>query len=242
MEANAWLREGPPLVVAHRGANAHAPENTLTAFRLAGEQGADAVEFDVRITADGHLVVIHDPSLARTTDGEGEIAALTLEEIRRADAGVRRGPAFRGERVPTLEEVLGVARDRLLVDIELKVTGIEAQVVEHLARVEMTAAALVTSFLEEAIVATRRAERGVAVGLLQQWPDASRVNELGADVYLPHVRVLSAEIVQFCRARGVRVIPWTVRSEDDARAALRHGVDGLIADDPLLARRMIENR
>ena len=88
----------------------------------------------------------------------------------------------------------------------------------------------------------RQLDRGVAVGLLQQWPDTSRVTDLGTDVYLPHVRALSAEMVQFCRTRGVRVIPWTVRSEEDARVALRHGADGLIADDPLLARRMIENR
>ena len=242
MGANAWLREGPPLVVAHRGANAYAPENTLAAFRLAGDQGADAIEFDVRATADGHLVVIHDPSLARTTDGEGEIDALTLDEVRRADAGGRRGAAFRGERVPTLEEVLDVARGRLLVDIELKVTAIESQVVEMLARAGMTARALITSFLEDALIAMRELDRGVALGLLQQWPDTSRVTDLGTDVYLPHVRALSAEMVQFCRTRGVRVIPWTVRSEEDARVALRHGADGLIADDPLLARRMIENR
>src|SRR3989337_2901933 len=96
MGANAWLREGPPLVIAHRGANAYAPENTLAAFRLAGDQGADAIEFDVRATADGHLVVIHDASLARTTDGEGEIGALTLAEVRRADAAGRGPPAGRG--------------------------------------------------------------------------------------------------------------------------------------------------
>src|SRR3989337_1808807 len=119
MGANAWLREGPPLVIAHRGANAYAPENTLAGFRLAGDQGADAIEFDVRATADGHLVVIHDPSLARTTDGEGEVR--------------------------------DVARGRLLVDIELKVTAIESQVVEMLARAGMTARALITSFLEDAL-------------------------------------------------------------------------------------------
>src|SRR3989337_3593200 len=142
MGANAWLREGPPLVIAHRGANAYAPENTLAAFRLAADQGADSIEFDVRATADGHLVVIHDSSLGRTTDGEGEIGALTLEEVRRADAGGRRGAAFRGERVPTLEEVLDVARGRLLVDIELNVTNLDSQVVEMLARAGLTARAL----------------------------------------------------------------------------------------------------
>ncbi len=242
MTANAWLREGPLLVVAHRGTSARAPENTIAAFRLAAEEGADAIEFDIRATADGHLVVIHDASLSRTTDGQGEVAQVTLEQIRRADAGVRRAPAFRGERVPTLAEVLALASGRLLVDVELKVNGIEAQVVELLARAEMTTQALVTSFLEDALAAVQAVGAGVAVGLLQQWPDVSRVADLGVGVYLPPVGALSAETVQVCRARRVRVIPWTVRSEDDARAVLRHAVHGLIADDPLLARRMIQTR
>ncbi len=242
MRANAWLREGPLLVVAHRGTSARAPENTIAAFRLAAEEGADAIEFDVRATADGQLVVVHDAALSRTTDGQGEIALLTLEQIRRADAGVRRAPVFRGERVPTLAEVLALASGRLLVDIELKVSGIEAQVVEHLVRAEMTTQALVTSFIEDTLAAVRAVGAGVAVGLLQQWPDVSRVADLGVGVYLPSVHTLSSGIVQVCRAKGVRVIPWTVRSEDDARAALRHGVDGLIVDDPLLARRMITDR
>jgi len=239
--ANRWLQEGPTLVVAHRGANAYAPENTLASFRLAAEQGADAIEFDVRATADQHLVVIHDASLARTTNRDGEIASLPLEEVRRADAGGRHRSGFRGERVPTLAEVLETARGRLLVDIELKVSGVEAHVAEHLARAGMTSDALVTSFLEDAVSAMRALAAGVAVGLLQQWPDLSRATDLGMDVYLPHVRSLSAELVAVCRAHGLHIIPWTVRSEDEARFALQHGVRALIADDPLLARRMIES-
>ena len=241
MRVNSWLGAGPTFVVAHRGANAYAPENTLASFRLAAEQGADAIEFDVRATADGHLVVIHDASLERTTDRDGEIGSLTLAEIRRADAGGWRGPAFRGERVPTLEEVLDVARGRLLVDIELKVPRVEARVAEHLARAEMTSDALVTSFLEDAVTAMRTLDAGLAVGLLQQWPDIARAIDLGMQVYLPHVRMLSADLVAFCRTHDLRIIPWTVRSEEEARTALRHSVRGLIADDPLLARRMIES-
>jgi glycerophosphoryl diester phosphodiesterase len=239
---NAWLRDGPPLIVAHRGASAGAPENTLAAFRLAAAQGADGIEFDVRRTADGHLVVIHDASLGRTTDRDGEITALTLEEIRRADAGARRSPAFRGEGVPTFEEVLTLARARrLLVDVELKVPGIEPLVAVQLARAEMTEAALVTSFLEETLVAMRRADRNVVIGLLQQVPDVSRAVDLGAAAYLPHVGALSAALMQVCRTHGLRVIPWTIRRDDEARGALRHEVDGLIADDPLLVRRVLEN-
>jgi glycerophosphoryl diester phosphodiesterase len=242
VDGGAWRRPDRTLVIGHRGANTHAPENTLAAFRLAAEQGADAIEFDVRATADGHLVVIHDPSLERTTDRQGQIDRLTLEEVRRADAGGRRGQAFAGERVPLLEEVLAVARGTLLVDIELKVTGIEAEVIDQLVRTGMLDQALVTSFLEDALERVQAADRKPAVGLLQQWAEPERATALGVDVYLPHVRALSADVVQSCRARGLAIIPWTVRSEDDARAVLALGVDGLIADDPLMARRMLEHR
>ena len=235
----AWRQPGRTLVVAHRGATAYAPENTLAAFRLAAEQGADAIEFDVRATSDGHLVIIHDPSLDRTTDRAGQISALTLEEVRRADASGRRMP-FAGERVPTLGEVLAVARGRLLVDIELKVTSVESQVIEELARAGMLDAALAPSFLEDALVRVQAADPRPSVGLLQQWLDVDRAAALGVEVYLPHIGALSPDVGQFCRGRGVGIIPWTARSEDDARAALALGVDGLIADDPLMARRVIE--
>lgn len=240
MDGNAWMHPGRVLIVGHRGAAAHAPENTLAAFRLAAEQGADAIEFDVRATADGHVVVMHDASLGRTTDSDGQISALTLDEVRRADAGVRRGEAFRGERVPTLEEVLLLARGRMLVDIELKVTGVESQVADHLARAEMTPSALVTSFLEEALERMRAADRTVTLGLLQQWPDLARAAALGVDIYLPHIRALSRAVVESCRAHGLGIIPWTARSEDEARAALELGLDGLIADDPLMVRMVLD--
>src|SRR5213594_3703990 len=97
---NKWLESTRCLVIAHRGASAAAPESTLAAFRLAAKLGADGIELDVRGTADGQLVVIHDASVDRTTDGSGKIAALTLEQLHRFDAGRKFGPSFRGERIP----------------------------------------------------------------------------------------------------------------------------------------------
>src|SRR5262249_57618291 len=93
-------------VAAHRGAAGRAPENTRASFQLAWELGADMVELDVRLTADGHPVTLHDATLDRTTDGAGPVAARTLAEIRTLDAGTRFGTAFAGERVPTLREAL----------------------------------------------------------------------------------------------------------------------------------------
>ena len=107
-------------VFAHRGARAVAPENTLPAFARALELGADGIELDVQCSADGHLVVMHDFAVDKTTDGTGQVAALTLAELRRLDAGHAFGPAFAGVRVPTLEEVLDLVGNRCRLNIEIK--------------------------------------------------------------------------------------------------------------------------
>ncbi|HIJ73734.1 MAG TPA: hypothetical protein HPP83_06500 [Candidatus Hydrogenedentes bacterium] len=110
-------------VVAHRGASAYAPENTMAAFRLALEMNADAFELDVRLTKDGELVVIHDPVLERTTDGAGPVAMHTLAALKCLDAGSWKGTDFAGERVPTLAEALAFAKDTIGVYIEIKDCG-----------------------------------------------------------------------------------------------------------------------
>ena len=106
---------------SHRGDRAHYPENTMPAFRATGDMGCDAVETDVRMTADGHLVLIHDRSVARTTNGEGNIDEMTLEQVRALDAGGWKDAAFAGERIPTVEEFLEyVSKTDMIVNWELK--------------------------------------------------------------------------------------------------------------------------
>lgn len=224
-----WLDADRCLVIGHRGACASAPENTLAAFGLAAEQGADGIELDVRASGDGHLVVIHDASAERVSGEPGEIAAMPLAAIRRLDAG-------RGERIPLLAEVLELARGRLLVDIELKITGIEAPVADLVHEARMEGDVLISSFHEAAVAEVRRVAPAIPAGLLQQWPALERAEALGAPVYLPNVRTLSEDLMAACRRAGRRVIPWTVRTNEEARAALRLRVDGIIADDPRLVR------
>src|SRR6266704_6290544 len=109
-----------PLRIAHRGASARAPENTLAAFAEAVRLGANAIELDVHLTADGVPVVIHDGTVDRTTNGRGEVAAMTLKDLRRLDAGAWFSSRFRGERIPTLEESLEFARGRCAMNVEIK--------------------------------------------------------------------------------------------------------------------------
>ena len=127
-----------PLVIAHRGASGTAPENTLAAFRRAVACGADMVELDVQLTRDGEVVVVHDFTLDRTTDGTGAVGASSLAEIRRLDAGAWFAPAFLGEAVPTLGEVLGAIG--LPVNVELKPVGDQGLEAETLAVVRAAGA------------------------------------------------------------------------------------------------------
>ncbi len=115
-----------PLIIAHRGFGNHAPDNSLVAVRMAIDSGLDGVDLDAQMTADGELVIFHDPSLDRLTDRSGFIKDLTVEEITQADLGSKFGPAFAGERPATLEEVIQEVAGRLLVIVELKASGIRS--------------------------------------------------------------------------------------------------------------------
>ena len=165
-----------PINIAHRGASGHAPENTLAAFRLALEQRADRIELDIHQTADGHLVVLHDYSMKRTGGDPRRVGALTLGEIKKMDVGAWAGPGFRGERVPTLEEVLDFAAGRTSLQIELKrgspyYPGIERRLLSGLAPYRKKMDLSVSSFDHRALAEIRRLDSGIAIGLLTEKTD-----------------------------------------------------------------------
>ncbi len=134
--ALSWAASGVRGIVAHRGSSADRPENTLAAYRRAIEAGANAIEIDLRLTKDGHLVSLHDDTLDRTTEGEGPIESVTLAEVRKLDAGTWFDPRYKGERIPTFREILELAKGRISVFLDLK-DGDDAyakQVVDDLRR------------------------------------------------------------------------------------------------------------
>lgn len=239
---NKWLESARCLVIAHRGASAAAPENTLAAFRLAADQGADGIELDVRATADGQPVVLHDASVDRTTDGTGGVAALTLDQVRRLDAGGKFGPSFRGERIPLLSEVLNTVRGRLLLDVEVKAAGFEATLLDLIRQADMVDSVLISSFDAKIIGRVRDWASDIPVGLLQSTADPDAAVSLHAAAYLPAVSVVTPRLIESCRRHGVRVITWTVRTAVEAQTALDADVDGIIADDPAFVRTIIAAR
>ena len=134
------------LIIAHRGLSSLYPENTLVAFRKAIELGVDFIELDVRLSCDGELIVIHDDTFNRTTDGDGKVCELTLSEIKKYSAGKWFSTSFKKERVPTLKEVFELIKKRTKLLIEIKQPGIEKKLVNLIQQYDMTDNVICGSF------------------------------------------------------------------------------------------------
>lgn len=237
-----FLLTGRTLGVAHRGAARYAPENTLSAFRLALEHGAPAVECDVRRTRDGHLVVIHDPTVERTTDGRGPVGALTLDALRRLDAGGWFGPGWTGERIPLFDEVLDLVRGRALLKVEIKndpspAGGIERQVVDAIRGQRMEDDAFVMSFDHQAVRAVREIAPRIATGILyaaRLVDPVSAARAAGADGLCVNWGYLDQEVVALARGAGLGIFTWTVDDEATFRRCRDLGLDGVTSNDTRL--------
>jgi len=199
----------------------------------------------VQRTRDGRLVVIHDQTVDRTTDGRGAVAALTFDECRRLDAGGWFGSAFSGERLPSLDEVLDLIRGRALLLLEIKngpvfYEGIEAQIAEALRRCDMEADALVMSFDHPAVRTMRRAAPDVATAIIYRarLADAAGVARAAdADALCPEWHLVTPDVAADAHAAGLGVFPWTIDEEPAMRRCLAAGVDGVTSNDVrLLAR------
>ncbi len=232
-----------PLVIAHRGASADAPENTIAAFELALEQGADGIEIDVHLSKDDHPVVIHDFTLERTTDSAGPVRERTVRELKRLDGGGWRGRLFRGQRIQTLEEVLERFRDRTRFWIELKggsdlYSGIEERVVSLIEIYEVLDRALVQSFDPGALRRIRALNREVKLGALVAQPPLPPVGSFPAeaDAVCPGVNLLNEGTAQELNAAGVGCYVWTVNEPAQMDRLVKWGVSGIITDRPGLLK------
>ncbi len=240
-----WLAADRVLNIGHRGASAAAPPNTLAAFRRAAELGADGVELDAHLSADGVVVVIHDFTVDSTTDGSGRVAELSLAALRELDAGSRFDPAFAGERIPTLDEVFAAVGQRLLINVELKDMsmrdrGLEAAVAALVERHGLAERVLISSFNPFALQRMRRRAAHLPLGLLYETAPLSRLARgiagwmprLRPEALNPHWAMLDAADVRRMHARGQRVVAWTVDEVDDMRRLSGWGVDAIITNHP----------
>jgi len=227
---------------AHRGYSAAAPENTMAAFRAAETAGADGIELDIQLSRDGIPVVLHDETVDRTTDGRGEAANFTLRELRWLDAGSWFDPAFAGEALPSLEEVLLWAEDRLWLNLEIKAAAAGRAILEMLPSFPR-ARLLVSSFDHALLESLRRVHPKLPLGFLLDsyfWRRAvGRAVACGAESLNPRHDRLSRHLLAACRRRGLAVYPWTV---DDPRRVVRlrqQGVSGVFTNDPAAIRRVL---
>jgi glycerophosphoryl diester phosphodiesterase len=242
---------GKPLNIAHQGASADAPGNTLAAFRLALEMGADGFELDIMLSTDGHLVVIHDDTVDRTTDGSGPVRQKTLAELKALDAGARFGARFAGERIPTLQEVFDlVAGNRAFVNVELKADslksdGLEEKLVALIRRYDLGERLLISSFNPFALWRVRRLAPDLPLALLyaESMPVHLRNRWFAflsrPEALNPSLRIATQEHVRWAKSKGYRLYVWTVDEEPEMRRLIALGVDGIITNKPDLLRQVL---
>jgi glycerophosphoryl diester phosphodiesterase len=215
------------LIYAHRGVSAAHPENTLLAFRRALELGVDGIELDLHASADGVPVVIHDRDLARTTNGNGNVDATSLVDLKSLDAG-------HGERIPTLAEVLALVGDALHLDLEIKGRGIERVVLDVLA--SFTAARwAISSFDWETLREVRRLDAMAELWpLAEEWSDdlLTVAGDLGSPVVSVSAAIYSPPTASEIRAAGCSAMVWTVNDPHEARRVRDLGALSLCTDDP----------
>ena len=227
------------LVIAHRGASGHAPENTLAAFRRAVALGASFIETDLHLSRDARFVAIHDDTVHRTTNGQGKVHDLTLADLRRLDAGSWFGSEFSGERIPTLEEILEFAKKNDVVFyLELKPTGAwggEHALIGALRESGEIARTIVISFDAGIIAALRKIEPTLMTGLLfegQIDQPLERAIEVGARQLAVRGDLVTPALIAEARKRDLQIVCWTVNQPAHMRMLIEAGVDGIMSDYP----------
>ena len=248
------MRDWPrPLILAHRGASAHAPENTMAAFELALEQGAHGFELDAKLSADGEVVVIHDPSVERTTNGQGRVSQLDLAALRNLDAGSFFLDEFKGEKIPTLAEVFETLGKRAIINVELTNyktprDGLADEVCELVQRFGLLDSVLFSSFLPSNLARTRSLLPGVPRGLLALggwigwWARSFGFNFGDYQALHPGLQDVTPQQIARVHRLKRRIHVWTVNAIEDMRRLIGWGVDGIITDDPKLAMDIIAER
>ena len=217
------------LRVGHRGAAGHAPENTLKSFSRAIELGCDMTELDVHLCGSGELVVIHDESVDRTTDGSGEVADLTLGELKQLNAGQE-------EKIPSLEEVLRLLKGRIMLNIELKGLGTAEPVYRLVDSLGWRGEnLLITSFYWAMLNEYRMLDPEARLGPLtyDNLKDAMGfAKEVNAHCINPYHGHLSLDYIEEAHHNGFKVYSWTVNEPKDIQHIIDLGVDGVISDYP----------
>lgn len=236
----SWNAKFPLLVIAHRGLSGLAPENTLSAFKKAIEVGSDMIELDIHFSKDRAVVVIHDDRLERTTTGRGSVGDYELKELKKLDAGSWFGAKFTGETIPTLDELLALARGKILVNIEIKkgsspfpIADLSAQAFTQVKKAGMIEQVLFSSFHPPALEIIRGKKSPARIALLfhRSWNSVREITSGRRYTALNlKARHLTAGKIASIHEQGMKVNAYTVNAEKRMRDYIRWRVDGIITN------------
>ncbi len=237
------IYQGRTLVLGHRGASAYAPMNTLPAFEMAAEQGADGIELDVWLSKDGEAVICHDETIDSTTDGTGYIWDKTLAELKLLHAGNKFAERYPTVQIPTLTEVFNAVGDVLFINIEIKADpamkrGVELVVADLIKHHRMQERVIVSSFSAEVLAQFRLIAPEIPIGFLHRADEPASMRETALIANLPHeadhphYREITPEYVARQKTLGRRINVWTLDDPQRAQEMAALGVDGIITNTP----------
>ncbi len=233
-------------VMAHRGASTDTPENTMAAFQKAIDDMADYIELDVQLTSDGEVIVMHDSNTYRTTGVDGNVANMTYREIRRLDAGSWYSDEYKGEKVPGLREVLELAQGKIKLNIELKPADngeqLARKTVALIEKYNMEDDCVITSFSSSALSAVKACNENIKVGYILSAAYGDYYDMKDIDFFSVNAAFLSKRTIDAIHNSGKQVYAWTVNNKDSIKNLTNKGVDGVITDNPVLARETIYSR
>ncbi len=236
-----------PVIIAHRGYSFKYPENTLVAFKKAKELGAVMVELDVTMTKDRQLVVIHDDSLDRTTNGRGKVGDFTLAQLKNLDAGAWFDPCFSKEKIPTLDEVMDIAGKDMMINIEIKSSAfekdspddaVEKQVVDLVLRKDALRRVIISSFEPGILKSISLMDKKPPISFLSDRPldhnQAELCKELDVCSWNTNYKLIRKKDVEKMHALGFKVFAYTVNFLKKYKKLIAMGVDGIFTDNPYL--------
>ena len=224
------------IIMGHRGANKIAPENTLKSFKKAIELGADIVEFDVRQSRDGEIVIIHDEDTFRTTGQKGLVEDMNLFDLKQLDFG-------ENEKIPTLEELINLAKGKISLNCEIKVEGIIKKIVKIFQDTDLIDSVILSSFIHKELIKAKRIAPNIKLaalipegtGLLIDWYFKKRAIDKAVKnkffAINPLYKLVNRQFVDYAHKKGLKVYPWTVDSGIAIKKLVNVGVDGIITND-----------
>ncbi|MEM3588031.1 MAG: glycerophosphodiester phosphodiesterase family protein [Candidatus Jordarchaeaceae archaeon] len=217
-----------PLLIAHRGASFYEPENTLRAVKRALDFGVNGVEIDVRSSVEGNIIVIHDETVDRTTNGTGKVRDMSLLELRSLDAG-------KGEKIPLLEEVLELVKGKALLVIELKIAGIEEKVLKIIEQYDAIDNVLLSSFIHKSVKIVKELEPRIKTGVIFREapikPSRLAIDAEAENLFAFH-KYITWEMVQDAHDNDLNIYAWTVDEPSIIENLILLGVDGIVTNKP----------